>query len=383
MIYFDNAATTWQKPEIVYQTVDDVLRNKSGNPSRGSHQIALDASRVIFKARNQVANFFNISDSSQIAFTKNATEATNLVFKGLLEEGDHVIISSLEHNAISRPLHRLEEEGVIDLRVVDTEQGREAFLKNIEAAITEQTKLITLTHASNVTGNLLPIKEVGAIAQQQEVHFLVDVAQTAGIVPIDVAELKVDFLVFTGHKGLFGPQGVGGLYFNSEIECRPLLEGGTGGSSKENLNPNLVPDKYEGGTLNTPGIAGLKAGIAFIEETTLSQIRDQEDKLVEHLMIGLEKLEQVEVLTSQIGQTRVGVTSFKVAGIEPATIGHILNSEYDIAVRTGIHCAPLAHQSIGSYNTGTVRVSFSYFNTIEEVKQLLEALQEIINNKYS
>ncbi|AGB42065.1 cysteine desulfurase family protein [Halobacteroides halobius DSM 5150] len=381
MIYFDNAATTWQKPEIVYQTVDDVLRNKSGNPSRGSHQIALEASRVIFKARNKVANFFNIPDSRQIVFTKNATEATNLVFKGLLEKGDHVIISSLEHNAIARPLHRLEEEGIISLTVVDTEEGKEAFLKNIEGIITDQTKLIAMTHASNVTGNILPIKEVGEIAKQQGVYFLTDVAQTAGIVPLDVQELKVDFLIFTGHKGLFGPQGVGGLYLTSDIKFKPLLEGGTGGSSKERLNPDMLPDKYESGTLNTPGVAGLKAGIEFIEKTTLEEIKAQEEKLVEQLMIGLEKLEEVEILTSQMGQDKVGVTSFRVKGVEPATIGHILNSKYDIAVRTGIHCAPLAHQSIGTYNTGTVRVSFSYFNTLKEVEQLLKALQEIINSK--
>ncbi|GAB6099233.1 aminotransferase class V-fold PLP-dependent enzyme [Halanaerocella petrolearia] len=383
MIYFDNAATTWQKPEIVYQTADRVLRNKSGNPSRGSHQVALDASRVIFKARNKVANFFNVTDSSQIAFTKNATEATNLVFKGLLTAGDHVIISSLEHNAILRPLHRLKETKGIDLTVVDTEQGRETFLKNVKTAITDQTKLIAMTHASNVTGNILPIKEVAEIAKQQDVHFLIDAAQTAGILPIDLQELNVDFLVFTGHKGLFGPQGVGGFYFNSSIEFMPLLEGGTGGSSKEELNPNIRPDKYESGTLNTSGIAGMRAGIEFIEDITLESIRKHEDNLVEQLMLGLEKLEKVEVLTSQIGQARVGVTSFRVEGIEPATIGHILNSKYDIVVRTGIHCAPLAHQSIGTYNSGTVRVSFSYFNTLEEIDKFLKALQEIINNSSS
>ncbi len=377
MIYFDNAATTWQKPEQVYQTVDYTLRNKSGNPSRGSHQIAMDASRVIFRVRKKVADFFNIEDSSQLAFTKNATEASNLVFKGLLERGDHVIISSLEHNAIFRPLNRLQEEGVIELTIIDTEVGQEQFLKDIQLAITSKTKLIALTHASNLTGNILPVEEVGSLAAKEDVAFFIDAAQTAGVEPIDLQKIKADFLVFTGHKSLFGPQGVGGLYFNSAIDFSPLLEGGTGGSSKKKLNPDLVPDKYESGTLNTAGIAGLGAGLDFIKEQSLDHIKHQEEKLMHQLMRGLEKIPAVEVLTSEISEQRVGVTAFRVAGIDSATIGQLLNTEYDIAVRTGIHCAPLAHQSIGSYDTGAVRVSFSYFNTKSEVDKLLTALQEI------
>ncbi|MGM0370540.1 MAG: aminotransferase class V-fold PLP-dependent enzyme [Bacillota bacterium] len=380
MIYFDNAATTWQKPEQVYQTVDDILRHKSGNPSRGSHQIALDASRVIFGVRKKVADFFNIEDSSRLAFTKNATEASNLVFKGFLEEGDHVIISSLEHNATFRPLNRLQEEGVIDLTIIDTEVGQEQFLKDIQRAITSRTKLIALTHASNLTGNILPVEQVGSLAAKEEVAFFIDAAQTAGIEPIDLQKIKADFLVFTGHKALFGPQGVGGLYFNPDIDFSPLLEGGTGGSSKKKLNPDLVPDKYESGTLNTAGIAGLGAGLDFIKEESLDQIKHQEEKLMQQLMIGLEKIPAVEVLTSEISEKRVGVTSFQVTGIDSATIGQLLNTEYNIAVRTGIHCAPLAHQSIGSYDTGAVRVSFSYFNTQLEVDKLLTALQEIIDS---
>ena len=379
MIYFDNAATTWQKPEEVYQRVNDVLRNKSGNPSRGSHQISLDASRVIFKVRKKLADFFNIEDSSQLAFTKNATESSNLIFKGFLNAGDHVIISSLEHNAITRPLHRLEEEGVIDLTVVDTEQGSAEFLTGIKEAITPQTKLVALTHASNVTGNILPVAEVGDLLADKDTALLVDAAQTAGVVPIDIEQLKVDFLVFTGHKALFGPQGVGGFYFNDDFDLEPLLEGGTGGSSKEKLNPDLYPDKYESGTLNTAGIAGLGAGIDFINQTNLTQIREHEMRLLEELTAGLQQIPAIEVLTSQISGERVGVTSFRVQGIDAVTVGQLLDSEYQIAVRTGLHCSPLAHQSIGSYETGTVRVSFSYFNTLAEVEEFLDALEEIID----
>ena len=381
MIYFDNAATTSQKPEKVYQTVNQVLRNKSGNPSRGSHQVALDASRVIFKARKKVADFFNLQDSSQLAFTKNATEASNLIFKGLLAAGDHVIISSLEHNAIARPLYRLEKQGTIELTVIDSEKGVEQFLADIKNAITSETKLVAVTHASNVTGNILPIAEVGELLEDEEAALLVDAAQTAGVIPIDVQQLKVDFLVFTGHKALFGPQGVGGFYFNEDFDLTPLLEGGTGGSSKEKLNPNVNPDQYESGTLNTAGIAGVGAGIDFIEETSLTQITAHENKLQECLLQGLKEIPEVEVLTSKISQDRVGVISFRVQEIDAVTVGQLLDSEYQIAVRTGMHCAPLAHQSIGSYETGTVRVSFSYFNTRTEVQEFLTALQEIINFK--
>lgn len=377
MIYFDNAATTWQKPEEVYQRVDDVLRHKSGNPSRGSHKIALDASRVIFKVRRKLAAFFNIKDSSQLAFTKNATEASNLIFKGFLEEGDHVIISSLEHNAIYRPLNRLAEEGLINLTIVDTEVGTEEFITNIKAALKPQTKLVALTHASNVTGNILPIAEVGAVLADQEASFLVDAAQTAGVIPIDIEELEADFLVFTGHKSLFGPQGVGGFYFNSALDFAPLLEGGTGGSSKDRLNPDLYPDKYESGTMNTAGIAGLGAGVDFIKEQGLEEIREYEEKLLDKLKAGLAEIPEIEVLSSEISQKSVGVISFRAAEIDSASIGQLLNNEYGIAVRTGIHCAPLAHQSIGTYETGTVRVSLSYFNTVEEVENLLEASRQL------
>ncbi len=380
MIYFDNAATTWQKPEKVYDRVDDVLRNKSGNPSRGSHKISLEASRIIFKTRSKLAEFFNAEDSSQIAFTKNATEGTNLIFKGLLKKGDEVIISSLEHNAVFRPLNRLEEEGIIDLNIVDTEQGSKEFLTSVEEAVTPETKLIAVTHASNVTGNILPIRRLGEIAEAEGVYFLVDAAQTAGVLPIDVVKDNIDFLTFTGHKALFGPQGVGGLYFNPEAEFTPLLEGGTGGDSKSNLNPDIMPDKYEAGTLNTPAIAGLGAGLEFIEEEGLEKIRQHESELVSKLEVGLDKLEGIEILTSQISSERVGVTSFRAEEVNPAEMGQLLDRNYDIAVRTGIHCAPLAHKSIGSYDTETVRVSFSYFNKLPEVDRFLTALKEIISS---
>jgi cysteine desulfurase family protein len=376
MIYFDNAATTFKKPEAVYQAVEDTLRKKSGNPSRGSHQVALAANRVVYSARKKVANFFNAA-SEEIAFTKNATEAINLVFTGLLEAGDEVIISRLEHNAISRPLNRLAQKGKINLTVIDTEQGEEEFLTQLEEAITPQTKLIAMTHASNVTGSILPVEAVGEIAAREDIYFLVDAAQTAGVIPLDVEKLQVDFLAFTGHKALFGPQGTGGLYFNSEIELPPLLQGGTGDNSKAELNPDVVPDKYEAGTLNTTGLAGLKAGVEFIEQKGLKTIQAKEESLKTKLEAGLEAIEEVGLLESQLNNRRVGVFSLRSEAIDPPKLGYLLDKEYDIATRTGLHCAPLAHQSINSYQTGTVRVSISYFNTEQEVSRLLAALQEL------
>ncbi len=378
MIYFDNAATTFTKPETVYQAIEDTLRHKSGNPSRGSHKIALDASRIVFGARNKVADFLN-ARSKEIAFTKNATEAINLVTNGVLTAGDEVIISSLEHNAVARPLNLLEEEGKIKLKIIDSEQGEDRFLAEIEDSITPQTKLICISHASNITGNILPVKAVGEIAAANDVYFMIDAAQTAGVVAIDVKDLQVDFLVFTGHKALFGPQGTGGVYIKEDINVSPLLQGGTGDNSKAKTNPHAAPDKYEAGTINTPGLAGLKAGIEFIEEVGLAQIRAKEEKLAERLKAGLDDISKIELLSSKISEDYVGVFSLRSEKIDPPKLGYLLDKEYDIATRTGLHCAPLAHQSIASYNTGTVRVSFSYFNTIKEVDALINALKELLN----
>jgi cysteine desulfurase family protein len=378
MIYFDNAATTFKKPDTVYEAVIETLKNKSGNPSRGSHQAALSASKVVFKTRRKLAKFFNIRNSKEIIFTKNATEAINLVFKGLLEPGDHVIISSLEHNSVYRPLNRLHEEGVIKLTIVDTEQGRGEFLQQVKNHINSKTCLIVATHASNVTGNILPIKELGQIAVNNNLDFLVDAAQTSGILSIDVQKLNIDFLVFTGHKGLYGPQGTGGLYINSDIQLTPLIEGGTGGNSKAKLNPDFLPDKYESGTINTPGIAGLGAGIDFINKVSLAKIKEHEEKLLIKLVSGLNDIVQIRVINSNIGVNKVSVVSFKVSGIKSATIGNLLDKKHNIAVRTGLHCAPLAHKSIGTYDIGTVRISLSYFNTTDEIDKFLNALAEII-----
>ncbi|KXS40550.1 MAG: cysteine desulfurase family protein [Candidatus Frackibacter sp. T328-2] len=378
MIYFDNAATTFKKPDAVYEVIMETLRNKSGNPSRGSHKAALSASKVVFQTRRKLANFFNARNSKEIIFTKNATEAMNLVFKGLLESGDHVIISSLEHNAVYRPLNRLREEGIINLTIVDTEQGRKEFLKQVNNSINSQTRLMVLTHASNVTGSILPIKELGKIAVNNNINFLVDAAQTAGVLPIDVQKLNIDFLAFTGHKGLYGPQGTGGLYINSDVQLTPLVEGGTGGNSKAKLNPNILPDKYESGTVNTPGIAGLGAGIDFINKISLIKIKQYKEELLVKLISGLNNIPKVRIINSNISVNRAGVVSFKVSGIKSATIGNLLDKKYNIAVRTGLHCAPLAHKSIGTYDTGTVRISLSYFNNTNEIDKFLEALTEIV-----
>lgn len=378
MIYFDNAATTLQKPDIVYDAVLKTLQGKTGNPSRGSHQASLAANRVIFQTRNKLAKFFNAQNSKQIIFTKNATEAINLILKGLLEPMDQVIISDLEHNAVYRPLNKLRQQKTIEISIIASQQEQDDFLTAIKNSITSQTKLIAMTYASNVTGDVLPIKEIGKIAQKNNIYFLVDAAQTAGSLPIDVQQLKADFLAFTGHKGLYGPQGTGGLYLNHNVEIDVLLEGGTGGNSKAKLNPDILPDKYESGTLNTPGIAGLGAGIDFINKISVEKIYEHKTQLINKLLTGLATIEKVEVYSTKIGEIKAGVISFRIKGIQAAEIGEVLDRDYDIAVRTGLHCAPLAHKSIGTYEMGTVRVSLSYFNTLAEIDQFLQALNEII-----
>ncbi|MCK8826797.1 aminotransferase class V-fold PLP-dependent enzyme [Natroniella acetigena] len=381
MIYLDNAATTFKKPDIVYDAVMDTLKNNAGNPSRGSNRIALAASRKIFESRQRVAEFFNVKNSDEIIFTKNATEASNLILKGLLEAGDHIIISSLEHNAIYRPLNRLQQELGIELTIVDTEVAKVDFLSQVERAIREETKLLAVTHASNLTGNILPVKDLGELAQQKGIAFLVDAAQSAGTLEVNVEELKADFVIFTGHKGFFGPPGVGGAYINAEFELLPLLEGGSGGNSKQKLNPDLVPDKYESGTLNTPAIAGLGAGIEFINDISLENIREHKQELLKRTTSGLEEIAGLRILDSKISQRRVGIVAFKIEGLESAAIGDLLDKEYEIAVRTGLHCAPLAHQSLDSYDQGAVRISFSYFNTVQEVELFLEAVNEITTKR--
>ncbi|MBI3583470.1 MAG: aminotransferase class V-fold PLP-dependent enzyme [Nitrospinae bacterium] len=375
-IYLDNAATSFPKPESVYKAVSDTLKKYGSSPGRGGHKMSMQTERIIFETRERIASFFNIPYSSNVIFTFNVTMGINLALKGFLKAGDHVLTSSMEHNAVMRPLKRLEKEGISKTVVKCSKEG---FLnpKDIEKEIKSNTKLIVITHASNVTGTILPIREVGEIAKKKGIAFLLDAAQSAGLLPIDVQKDNIDMLGCTGHKSLFGPQGTGFLYIKDGLDVKPLIEGGTGSNSESDEMPDFFPDKFQAGTLNTPGIAGLGAGIEFIQKEGLKNIRDKEMHLTTKIMNGLKNIKGVKLYGSLNPSDRVAVISFNIEGKDPAYVGNILNEKYDIMSRVGLHCAPNAHRTIGTFPVGTVRVSVGYFNTEDDIEILIKTVRDI------
>ncbi|SJZ80199.1 cysteine desulfurase family protein [Selenihalanaerobacter shriftii] len=378
LIYLDNAATSFPKPESVYKKMDKFMRNKGANPGRGSHKLAVSASREIFSTRELVAKFFNIEDSAEVVFTLNTTDALNLGIKGSLVKGDHVITSSMEHNSVSRPLKHLERKNKIELSIVDCDSKTgELSVVDIEKEIRDETKLIVITHASNVTGTLMPIKEIGELADQHGILFMVDVAQTAGFYPIDVQELKLDLMAFPGHKGLLGPQGTGGLYISRKLKLKSQRQGGTGSNSELIYQPEIIPDKYESGTPNGVGIVGLGAGIDYILEKGIDNLREYELELTEYLLNELVKIPHVNIYGPQDIKKQAPVISINLGEEAASEIGFILDSAFDIGVRTGLHCAPLAHETLGTIEQGTVRISVGSFNTKSDCEALLEAIEEI------
>jgi len=376
-IYLDNAATTFPKPEQVYCAVDHALREIGVGPGRGGYRQGLAASRLVFEARETIAGLFGINDSARVIFTHSATEALNLAVKGLLKPGDHVISTTMEHNSLVRPLQLAEQSGV-QVTWVSGDQSGLVESRQIAAAIRADTRLVAVTHCSNVTGAILPVGEIGAMTRKAGIRFLLDAAQSAGTLPIDVNALNIDLLAAPGHKGLFGPQGTGFLYIGEEIDLRPLLAGGTGGGSSSDGQPDTVPERFESGTLNTPGIAGLKAGVEFVRTTGTAAIRGKEAELVTQLLEGLRGIPGVITHTPDSEEMRGGVISFTMTGHDPAEIGFHLDNEYDIAIRVGLHCSPAAHRTIGTFPAGTIRVSPGYFNTSEDIEIFLKALSTIV-----
>lgn len=376
MIYLDNAATTWPKPEGVYQAVEDCMRNYAANPGRSGHKMALKAAREIFETRLLLAELFHIQDETRIVFTGNATEALNLALKGVLKSGDHVLISAMEHNSVVRPLKALESKGV-EMSIIPCDGAGRLDIQALEEQIRPQTRLIALTHASNLTGTLMPIKKVGALAESRGILFLVDAAQSAGIYEINVEENHIDLLAAPGHKGLFGPQGTGFLYIRPGLELATLKEGGTGSKSSEILQPDLMPDRHESGTLNTPGIVGLKAGLQFIKEQGLADIRSRSQRLTAYLLEGLQAIKGLTLYGPGNCREQGGVAAFNLEGMDCSQLAFLLDSRYDIYGRSGLHCTPLAHGSIGTEKIGAMRLSLGYFNTETEIARTLQALKEI------
>ncbi|ADL13820.1 aminotransferase class V-fold PLP-dependent enzyme [Acetohalobium arabaticum] len=379
MIYLDNAATSFPKPETVYQKMDQFMREKGANPGRASHQLAAAASREITSVRKLIANFFNIGATKEVVFTFNATDALNLGLKGVVTKGDHVITSSMEHNSVTRPLKHLEQKGIIKLSIVkcDSETG-ELEMNDLEKKITDNTRLILLTHASNVTGTLMPIKKVGELAAEENIIFMVDAAQTAGVYPIDVQKLNIDLLAFSGHKGLLGPQGTGGLYINEELDLKSLRQGGTGSNSEDLYQPEEIPDKYESGTPNGVGIVGLGAGIEYIQEEGMDKLRNHKLELTDYLLTELSKMSKVKIYGPQDIKRQAPVISINLADKMASEIGFMLDRAFDIGIRDGLHCAPFAHRTLGTLEQGTVRISPGGFNNQEDCDKLIGAIKDIL-----
>lgn len=377
MIYLDNAATTFPKPEIVYKTMDTFYRTLGANPGRSGHKMAVAAEKEIEDTRAVVTKLFGIKNSNRFIFTFNATDAINMGIKGLLKSGDHAITTYLEHNAVSRALHGLEKRKIITVTKVKNSQDGFIDPDDIKNAITPRTRLIVMAHAPNVIGTILPIQEIGRIAREKNVIFMVDAAQTAGVCEIDVNKLHVDMLAFTGHKGPLGPTGTGGLYVGERVTLEPWREGGTGFEPASLSQPEELPFKLESGTPNTVGIAGLRAGVEYVLSRGIQTIRKHEQKLTGKLINALKDDRRFILYGTTNISKKVGILSINIKGFKPAEVGAILDQSFDIAVRPGLHCAPFAHQVLGTFPDGTVRISPGFFNTEADIDQLITALDKI------
>lgn len=375
MIYFDNAATTLRKPDAVIRAVNHAL-TAYGNPGRGVHEAALEASRGVYSARSALARLFHGGSPSRIAFTANATESLNIAIKGILNPGDHVITTALEHNSVLRPLYEMERLGV-ELTILPADDRGRVCYEDFETAIRGNTRAIVCTHGSNLTGNLVDIAQVGAIAKAHGLLFVVDAAQTAGVFPIDVEKMHIDILCFTGHKGLLGPQGTGGLWVREGVAVRPLLSGGSGVQSHSKTHPAQMPTALEAGTLNTHGLAGLDAGVRYLLETGIDTVRERELELMWAFYDGIRDIPGVAVYGDFSAYDRCPIVSLNIRDYDSAQVSDALFSQYGIATRPGAHCAPLMHDALGTGRQGAVRFSFSHYNTMEEIKTAVSAIQEI------
>lgn len=374
MIYLDNAATTWPKPKEVAEAVAACIEAVPGTPGRGSHQGARQAARIAFEAREEIAALFDVDDATRIAFCGNATQALNTALFGLLQPGDVVVTSSWEHNAVVRPLHVLEQKGVVIRKIPPTQEGP-LDLTALEEAL-PGAKALVLTHASNVTGAILPLQEAAALAARHGCLVIVDAAQTAGVEEIK-ASWGLHVIAFAGHKGLLGPQGTGGLYVAPQVSVKPLIFGGTGSRSEEREQPSFYPDCLESGTLNTPGLAGLLAGVRFVRTTGMEKIRYRESELAEKLRTALRKMQGISMKGEKQGQLQTAVLSFTVEGIDSNVAALWLEEKAGIICRAGLHCAPWAHEALGTLETGTIRLSPGYFNTDAEIEAAIKALHQL------
>lgn len=375
MIYLDNAATTMRKPDVVIQAVTEAL-STMGNAGRGSHNASLDASRIIYDTRERLAQFFHAENPMQVVFTMNSTESLNIAIKGILEKGDHAITTALEHNSVLRPLYEMEEKGV-ELTIIPTDRQGCIDYADFEKNIKKNTKAIVCTHGSNLTGNVVDIRKVGEIAKRHGILFVVDASQTAGVFPINVQEMHIDILCFTGHKGLLGPQGTGGMVVKEGLQVKPLLSGGSGVQTYSKTHPAQMPTALEAGTLNAHGLAGLRAAVGYLQETGLDAIRKKEQALMRRFYEGVKEMEGITVYGDFSQEERCAIVTLNIRDYDSSEVSDALAMHYSISTRPGAHCAPLMHQALGTVEQGAVRFSFAHFNTEEEVDAAIQAVREL------
>lgn len=380
-IYLDNASTSFPKAPTVATAMSDYITNRGININRGSYALAYDVEDIIYTTRQRLNTLFNGHDPSHVIFTQNVTMSLNMVIKGLLKAGDHVLVSSMEHNAVMRPLTQLLDKG-ITFDTIPCDSTGSIQMDSIEPLIRPNTVALIINHASNVCGTIQPLESIGPICKAHNLQFIVDAAQTAGVIPIDVKVCHIDALCFTGHKGLLGPQGIGGIILTKEMaqNLTPLIAGGTGSFSHLETLPTHMPDAFESGTLNLPGIIGLNEGLAYIESQGMENIHNHELALTQAFLEGLQSIDVVNIVGKQDIQDRTAVVSITIDSMDPASIAYELESTYHIMTRVGLHCAPRAHQTLGTYPEGTVRFSFGHANTHEDVVSALSALHRILKN---
>lgn len=379
MIYLDNAATTMHKPKEVIDAVINAM-SSMGNAGRGASEASLSASRIIYDTREKLCKFFNGENPKQIVFTNNSTESLNIAIKGLLNAGDHVITTMLEHNSVLRPLYEMREKGV-ELTIIESDKNGSFRLEDMEAAIQPNTKMIVCTNGSNLTGNYVPLKPVGELAKKHDILFVVDASQTAGVFPIDVQDMMVDVLCFTGHKGLLGPQGTGGMYVREGLKIRPLKTGGSGVQTYSKTHPAEMPTALEAGTLNGHGIAGLHAAMSYLEETGVDQIRAREQELMWRFYEGVKDIPEITIYGDFSTKERCAIVTLNIGDYDSSEVSDALLTEYSISTRSGGHCAPLMHEALGTVEQGAVRFSFSHYNTEEEVAAAIEAVRELAKDE--
>lgn len=377
-MYLDNAATSFPKPETVYESVLYAMRDVGASPGRGGYRRSLEAARIMFQAREAVARLFSISDSSRVIFTHNATGALNLALQGTLVAGDHVITTSMEHNSMLRPLYALRNKGV-ELSIINADSNGVVSVEDLRRALQVNTRMIAVSHVSNVCGTIQPIKQISELCREAGVLFLVDAAQSAGCLPIDVENLSIDLLAVPGHKGLLGPSGTGLLYVAPQVRLKPIIQGGTGSHSSAEEQPLVMPDGFEAGTHNIPGIAGLKAGIEFVLERGHLAVYQHEQILLNLAEEALKKIPGVTIYGPKDPAERCSVLSFTASGVDSALLAAELDQGFDVSVRAGLHCAPLAHRTIGTLPGGTTRLSPGWFTTSEDIALFSNAVVKCIS----